>query len=139
MVLKYIIRLILKLFSCGKNPATKIVFLYNKEEILHMFLPVNKKLPVSIEIKDKFGNPAKADGAPSWALSDESLGSLAVAADGMSAEFSPSGSVGSLKLQVKADSDLGDGVKEILGELSLDLLAGEAVLVELKAGEPVDA
>lgn len=108
-------------------------------EVTHMFLSVSKKLPVSLSIKDKFGNAAQVDGAPSWSLSDPSLGALSVGADGMSAEFTPSGSVGSLKIQVKADADLGEGIKELLGELPIDLLSGEATAMDIKVGEPTDA
>jgi hypothetical protein len=98
-----------------------------------MFLPVDKKLKVSIAIKDKFNNLAKVDGMPQWALSSADLGALAVSEDGMSAEFQPVGAIGALKVQVKADADLGEGVKEILGELEIELLAGEAEIVALAA------
>lgn len=97
-----------------------------------MFLPVDKQVKISIAIKDKFGNEAKVDGAPLWALSAE-LGALSVAEDGLSATFAPVGSLGACVVQVKADADLGEGVKEILGELSLDLIAGGAEKVELAA------
>ncbi len=103
-----------------------------------MFLKGNQALPLSIAIKDKFGNLAKVDGAPQWALTDAALGTLAVADDGMGAVFTPTGVVGLLKVQVTADADLGEGVKSILGELDIEVLAGEAVAVEIAAGEPVD-
>lgn len=98
-----------------------------------MFLKVTEKAKISIKISDKFGNEAKVDGKPVWALSAE-LGTLEVAEDGLSAVFSPGPAVGALMVQVKADADLdATGVKEILGELALDLLAGEAEKVELAA------
>lgn len=97
-----------------------------------MFLKVSEKIKVSIKITDKFGNAAVVDGKPAWALSAE-LGALEVAEDALSAIFTPVGTVGSLAIQVKADADLGEGKKEILGELALDLLAGEAEKVELAA------
>lgn len=107
-------------------------------KVENMFLKVSQSLPLSIAIKDKFSNPAQVDGKPAWAVSDESLASLEVAEDGLSATLSPKGLVGSLKVQVSADADLGEGVKSILGELSVDLLAGEAVSVEIAAGAPSD-
>jgi hypothetical protein len=100
-----------------------------------MFLKVSDKLPLSVALKDKFGNEAQSDGKPSWALSDESLASLELSEDGKSALLLPKGTVGSFKVQVSADADLGEGVKSILGELDIELLAGEAVQVEIKAGE----
>lgn len=80
--------------------------------------------------------PAKVDGLPSWAVTDESLASLTVSEDGMSAMLLPLGPVGSFQVQVKADADLGEGVKEILGSLDVELAAGEAVSVEIAAGAP---
>jgi hypothetical protein len=90
---------------------------------------------VSIEIKDKFNNAAKVDGLPQWAVTSPELCALKVSADGMSAMLKPVGVVGSFKVQVKADADLGEGVKEIMGELDIELLAGEAVVVGLSAGQ----
>ena len=102
--------------------ARSIFFLVNidrdrKERVTNMFLPVTKKLPLSLDILDAKGNPAKVDGAPAWALTDPTFGALEVAEDG----------------------DLGEGVKQILGELDVEVLGGEAVVVAIKAGEPVDA
>jgi hypothetical protein len=102
-----------------------------------MFLQDDKSLPVSVEFVDAKGNAAKVDGLPQWAVSDESLATLEVAADGLSAVVKPVGPLGSFKLQVKADADLGEGVKEILGELDIEVIGGEAVAVNIKAGEPV--
>lgn len=107
-------------------------------KVTHMFLLITQELPVSVVFKDKLGNVAKVDGLPAWAVTDATLASLEVAADGLSAVVTPLGPVGSFKLQVSADADLGEGVKSILGELSVDLLPAEAVTVELTPGTPVD-
>jgi hypothetical protein len=119
--------------------AVRIIFFNNdtKQEVSKMFLKLNQSLPLSVKIMDKDGNVAKVDGLPSWALTDASLGSLEVSADGYSAMFKPSGVLGALKVQVKADADLGEGVKEILGELDVEMVAGEATTVVISAGEPV--
>jgi len=108
-----------------------------KRKVSKMFLKVTQKLPLFVAFVDALGNPATVDGAPSWAVSDESLATLDVAADGMSAMVNPIGPVGSFKVQVKADADLGEGVKEIIGEMDIDLMGGEAVSVNISAGEPV--
>lgn len=114
-----------------------------KKEISKMFLKLNQSLPMSIEIQDKFGNPAQVDGVPAWALTDPSLGDLVVAADGMSASFSwnvaNAKSDSSLKVQVSADADLGPDQKSILGELQLDAQAAEAAVIAIKPGAPIDA
>lgn len=127
----------------GGTEAARIIFIItepdgSKMEVSQMFLKVSQKIKLGIEIKDKFGNPAQIDGKPVFALSDETLADMVVTEDGLSCDITPKGPVGALKVQAKCDADLGEGVKEILGELDLDLIAGEAVTVELKAGEPTD-
>ncbi len=99
-----------------------------------MNLQQGEKAKLALKIKDKGGNPAKVqDDKVAWSVSDESLGTLNVAADGMSAEYIPNGKTGSLVIQAKGDADLGEGVKEIMGEVTLDILSGEAVVFELSA------
>jgi hypothetical protein len=116
------------------SPAASIVF-YNLEgkEITKMEMKINQKLKVSVGFKDKAGNAAKVDGLPQWELSDAALGALVVAEDGLSADFSPAGGIGLCDIKVKADADLGEGVKAIEGQLPLDIQAGEAEVVELSA------
>lgn len=101
-------------------------------EVKDMFMKIDQFADLAVAFKDKLGNVAKVDGLPTWALTDDSLGKLDVAADGMSATFSPAG-VGTLKVQVKADADLGSGVREIIGELDIEVSPLEAEIVELSA------
>lgn len=96
-----------------------------------MFLKVTESKKFQIKITDRFGNEAKVDGAPKWAVTDESLATLVVAEDGMSATVAPTGVMGSFKVQVTADADLGEGVKPLLGELAIDLVAGEAEIIAI--------
>lgn len=96
-----------------------------------MFQKVTESKKFAIKPVDAKGNLAQIDGAPLWAVSDAALATLVVAEDGLSCELTPVGPLGSLLLQVKADADLGEGVKEIFGELQIDLVAGEAVAVEI--------
>jgi len=102
----------------------------------NMFLKITEALPLLIAVKDAQGNAAKVDGVPQWAVTDDALATLEVAADGFSALVKPKGPIGAFKVQVRADADLGEPVKEILGELDIDLVAGEAVKVEISAGQP---
>lgn len=106
-----------------------------KQKVESMFLKVTEKLPVSIVAKDKQGNVAKVDGLPKWA-SDEKLCTLEVAEDGMSAKVIPTGVAGLMKLQAMVDADLGEGIKEVIGELEIEFVSGEAVVVEMTAGTP---
>jgi hypothetical protein len=95
-----------------------------------MFMKKDDVLDLAVGFQDKNGDAAKVDGAPAWALTDSSLGDLAVAEDGMSASFTPK-AIGALKIQVKADADLGEGVKEIIGELDVEISALDAEKVIL--------
>lgn len=108
-----------------------------KIKVVKMFLKLTEKLPLSIEVKDALGNAAQVDGAPAWALSNPDLGSLIVADNGLSATFFPSTAVGQVEVQVLADADLGEGVKQLLGTLVIDLISGEAVSVSIVAGSPL--
>lgn len=116
--------------------AARIVFFVEEGGTMrragpNMFQKVNEAKKFAIKITDKFGNDAKVDGAPAWAVTDEALATIVVAEDGMSAVVTPVGPVGSLKVQVSADADLGEGVKPLLGELDLDLVAGDAEVLSI--------
>lgn len=101
-----------------------------KKKVDNMFMKIDEVADLAVAFKDRQGNLAKVDGIPQWALTDAALGTLAVAEDGLSAVFAPV-AVGLLKVQVKADADLGEGVKEIIGELEIDISALEAEKVEI--------
>lgn len=120
--------------------AARVLFFVESDgslmEVSSMQMVVDKVLKLKIAPVDKFGNPAKVDGAPAWSLTDPALGALVADADGMGATFTPAGAVGSLAVQVNADADLGEGVKTLAGELPVELLAGEAVAVNV-SGEVV--
>lgn len=127
-----------------ENPgATSIELAISIDGVLQegdkVFLPAGKKATVAIKsIKDKYGNEASIDGKPAFALSNEALGGLEVAEDGKSAVFTSNGLMGSLKVQVSADADLGEGVKSILAEGDIEVLAGEAEVIELDIQEVVE-
>lgn len=104
-----------------------------------MFLKDSQNLPLSIAPVDAKGNAAKVDGVPAWSVTDPSLATLAVADDGLSAVLSPVGPLGAFKVQVSADADLGPDAKSIVGELDVEIIGGDAVSIQLKAGDPVDA
>lgn len=120
------------------NPpeAARIIFFVEEGGQLkriggNMFQKVTEAKKFAVKITDRFGNDAKVDGVPAWASTNESLVDIAVSADGLSAVVTPKGPLGALKLQVKADADLGEGVKELLGEADLELVAGDAEVLAL--------
>ncbi len=97
-----------------------------------------QQAPVALVITDKKGHPARVDGIPEWSTSDAAVATVEdVAADGMSATIKAA-DTGVCQITVTADADLGTGVKPITGFLDVTVNAGEAVIVELQAGTPVE-
>lgn len=73
---------------------------------------------VKLTILDSKGRPAKVDGVPVWASSDETQVTVTPAADGMSAvvdTVAPSSSGQTARITVSADADLGAGVTPLVG------------------------
>ncbi len=117
--------------------ATRIVFFMEmptgeKRKVENVIQKITQLLKLSLEILDAKGNAAAVDGAPKWTVSDQSLGELKVSEDGMSAEFTPLGPLGTCKIQVLADADLGAGQKDLIGEMEVTLVGAEAVSLALK-------
>lgn len=106
--------------------------------IVKVIIKVNQTLPIGLSITDKAGNPASVDGIPAWSLSDSSLGAIEASSDGMAAVFTPAGKLGDLQVQVSADADLGAGVNTIIGALAVTIAGGDAAVVTLAGGAPVD-
>lgn len=97
-----------------------------------------QKVTLAIAPKSAAGNPAQVDGAPLWTLSDESILTLTVAEDGLSAEAVTTGKVGTTQVNVQADADLGEGKRAITGVLEIEVKASEAVTLDISAGTPTD-
>ena len=96
-------------------------------------VPLRYKVQMLIDPRDAGGNPARVDGVPVWSLSDADHGVVTTAADGLSAEFVPDGTLGTVQVMVKADADLGTGVRELTGLLDIAIEAGEAVTLAVNA------
>lgn len=104
-----------------------------------MQLHLGKQRTLSLSIKDAGGNDAQVqEGSIVWSVTDGALAVVTPAADGMSAVVVPVGPLGSLQVEVSADADLGEGVKTVSGFIEVDILAGEAVSLNIAAGEEVD-
>lgn len=101
-----------------------------------MLIKAGNKVKISIDPKDSYGNAARVEGQPMWALNDPSLGSLDVSVSGTQVVFSSIGKVGQAIIDVAADADLSEGVRNIGGSVTLDIEAGEAVDLGVFA-EPV--
>lgn len=94
---------------------------------------------VSVSAVDAKGNPAEVQD-PTYSVSDDTILRVDKPA---SLEGKPGqgyvvavGPVGHAQLVVKGDADLGEGVKEIQGILEVEVVAAEAVAVQITPGEP---
>lgn len=97
-------------------------------------LTADQQVGLSFSAKDKYGNDAGIDGTPTWTSSDESKVTVSGGADGKSATAVAVGPVGTAQISVRADADLGDGAREVVGVLDIEVIAGEASVVALSAG-----
>lgn len=84
----------------------------------------------TVSAKDSKGNPATVQ-APSWASSDETILSVTASADGMSATVGAVGPLGTAQVQFSCDADLGEGVRTLTGSADVEVLAGEAAVIEI--------
>lgn len=96
---------------------------------------------VALSITDSRGRPARVDGVPVWASSDETVLTVAAAADGMSAVVDTV-AAGTARITVSADADLGAGVTEITGvSEDVNVTIGPnsvASTIALNLGAPAD-
>lgn len=88
---------------------------------------------------DKNGNPAKVDGVPEWQIDNPALATVTPASDGMTALVKALGA-GSLNVKCIADADLGSGIRNIEGTITIDITAAvlEAQTLTVTAGDPVE-
>jgi len=105
--------------------------------VTKMDLRDDQKVDLSIQPVDKKGKPALVDGVPAWASSDETVITLTVAADGLSASAAGV-APGAARVTVTADADLGAGVTDITGVLEFNVTGGAAATITINAGTPTD-
>jgi hypothetical protein len=101
-----------------------------------LVLKTTQKSLLTLHPEDIKHNPAVLDGAPKWSTSDESVVTLEVAEDGLSATVVATGVVGTAQVNVVADSRIGEEVNEIAEVLDVQVLPAEAVSLGISAGAP---
>lgn len=94
-----------------------------------------QKVSLSIQPVDAKGHPAPVDGIPTWTVVNESIASIVVSDDGMSAVLSAT-APGQTQVGVHADARLGPDVLTIDGLLDVTVLPAEATTLEITAGLP---
>jgi len=98
-----------------------------------LIVKATQRLPLSLSIKDKEGNPAEVQGVPVWSVSDATVGELQVAEDGKSAVLL-AGTPCTGSVSVACDADLGEGVSTVGAQLDITVVAGDAAIVTIEPG-----
>lgn len=98
----------------------------------------SQKMTVTATPVGRNNQPAPVEGLLAWASSDETILTVVPAADGLSAEVTAVGPLGTAKVSVNGDADLGAGEKKIFGELDVEVTQGAAVGISIVAGEAVE-
>lgn len=96
----------------------------------------SQQADVSVTVLSRAGNPAPVDN-PKWESDNPDV--VAVHnADGKNASIVAVGPVGTATITFTADGDLGDGVKELRGVLDVEVVGGDAAVINIVAAEPVE-
>lgn len=90
-------------------------------------LPDDKTASAAVAYVDAKGNPAKVDGTPVWSSSDDTILTVTPSSDGLTAEVTPVGPLGTAQVKVEADADLGAGVVPLISLADVEVVAGQAV------------
>jgi hypothetical protein len=88
----------------------------------------------SLSFKDKKGNPANLPGVPAWAMGSDTVLTMTVAPDGLSASFVPTdaaGALGDVAITVTAEGDPIPGVDTIVLSGTITVVAAEAATGDL--------
>ncbi len=97
----------------------------------------SQQATATIQPVDAKGNPADIDtsnGGPVWASSDETIVTVTPSTDGLSAVVKAVGPLGTAKVSVTGDADLGPDTKAIFGELDVTITKGLAVGFKIELG-----
>ena len=91
-------------------------------------LPVDHLVSMQVSYVDAGGNPARVDGAVTWASSDAAVVTVEVDAnDSTMCTVTPAGALGQVQVTASADADLGAGVRTLITTCDIEIVAGEAV------------
>lgn len=121
-------------FTIQLNPYNKFIGDY----AMAVTITDTQKVLVSIEALDAKGNPATLDGIPVWTVSDSSIITAEIAADGLSAQIIAGNVLGNAQVSITADADLGAGFTPITGLLDVTVIGGEAVTLAVSVGVPTE-
>jgi hypothetical protein len=101
-------------------------------------LPNDKVIAIQVAYVDSKGNAAEVDGDVTWDTSDPEVATVETdTGDSTAAVVVPSGKTGQVQVTATADADLGEGTREIITTMDVEIVAGEAVAGTISpVGEP---
>lgn len=101
-------------------------------------LPNDKVIGIKVSYVDSKGNPASIDGDVTWDTSDPATATIETdVGDSAQAKVVPSGAIGQVQVTATVDADLGEGVRELITTMDVEIVAGEAVAGTISpVGEP---
>jgi hypothetical protein len=104
-----------------------------------LILSATQQCELEAKVMDRKGNPASVQN-PQWSSSEPETAIVTVdATNPLKAVVKAVGVVDEASMVLfEADADLGDGVLPIIATLDVVVTAGQAVVVELAAGPPVE-
>lgn len=92
---------------------------------------------LTVTVKNRRGNPAQVQ-SPTFKSSDPAVATVEQDVSNLLLATVRGVAAGTALVTFDADSDLGEGVKDIIGTLDVVIDAGEATVVEITAGAPVE-
>lgn len=108
------------------------------DPVMALQMTDSQQVEVTAAFLDKRGNPAPVDGAPVWMTDNPNVIALTPSADGKACTVVAVGPLGTAKVTMTADADLGEGKTDILGTLDFEIVSGAAVTVTLTPGVPTE-
>lgn len=108
--------------------------------MLEITIGVDEKVTVTLSPKDHAGNPTKVDGKPDWTIVSGGATFGAISEDGLTAEIvsqdtlNDDPSLNDSQILVRADADLGAGVKQLSDSILLHVQAAQAENLGLALG-----
>jgi hypothetical protein len=118
------------------SEATKLLLFTEANSMVT--INADKKRKFTVSPVDARGRVARIDGIPEWSVTPQGGVSLFPSADGLSCDVIWLAPLAGQVLTVKADADLGSGVKEITGTADIETLGTEAASFQMTVGEEED-
>jgi hypothetical protein len=94
-----------------------------------------EKVALSVQPMSAAGNPAPVETAM-WTCSDDTVLTVVPGADGLSCEVITTGKIGTARVSVTVDADMGEGVISLEGFADFEVVASQAVSLAVNVGTP---